>query len=62
MGEHITGSPFDLEVVPLPKLDEFTVEAIEADGGAIAVEVHGPMYAFRCGELKASVENAVTMD
>ena len=62
MGEHITGSPFDLEAVPLPKPDDFTVEAVEADGGAIAVEVHGPKYAFRCGELKASVENAVTMD
>ena len=62
MGEHITRSPFDLEVVSPPKLDDFTVKAVEAEGGVIALEVLGPKYAFRCGELKASVENAVTMD
>ena len=59
-GEHIPGSPFDLEVAQHPELSDFTVETTELEGGAMAVRVHGPKYAFRCGELKASVEDATT--
>ena len=61
-GEHIPGSPFDLEVAKQPKPSDFTVETAESESGAMVARVHGPKYAFRLGELKASVANAATTE
>ena len=61
-GEHIPGSPFDLEVAQQPEPSDFTIGAAELEGGAIAVRVNGPKCAFRCGELTASVENPATTE
>jgi len=61
-GEHIPGSPFDLEVAKQPNPSDFTVETAESESGAMVARVHGPKYAFRLGELKASVANAATTE
>ena len=56
MGEHITGSPSELEIAPKPTPKDFTAKNVESEIGGIAVEVHGPKFAHRCGEMEASVE------
>ena len=61
-GEHIPGSPFDLEVAQQPEPSDFIVGAAKLEGGAMVVRVNGPKCAFRCGELTASVENPATTE
>ena len=60
MGEHITGSPSELEIAPKPEPKDFIAKNVESETGGIAVEVQGPKFAHRLGEMKASVEIAGT--
>ena len=60
--KHIRESPFDIENVPVPDVGQFTIEAAEVDQQVIAMKVHGPKYAFRYGELSATVKNTSTGD
>ena len=56
MGEDIVGSSYDLEIAQQPQPHNFTVENVESECGGLAVQVHCPKFALRCGEMKASVE------
>ena len=56
MGEYIVGGSSDLEIAQLPQPKDFTVENVESEFGGLAVQVHCPKFALRCGEMKSSVE------
>ena len=60
--KHIQHSPFDIENVPVPDGGQFAIEAAEAEREVIAMKVYGPKYAFRYGNLSASVKNTRTGD
>ena len=55
--KHVPESPFDIENIPVPSSEQFTIEATEAEHQMIAMKVHGPKYAFRYGQLIATVKN-----
>ncbi len=58
--KHIPESPFDIENVPVPSGEQFTIEATEAEYQMIAMKVHGPKYVFRYGQLSATVKNTTS--
>ena len=58
--KHIPESPFDIENIPVPGSEQFTIEATEAEQQTIAMKVHGPKYVFRYGKLSATVKNTKT--
>ena len=58
--KHIPESPFDIENIPVPSGEQFTIEATEAERQMIAMKVHGPKYVFRYGQLSATVKNTTT--
>ena len=60
--KHIPESPFDIENIPIPSGEQFTIEAAEAEHQLIAMKVHGPKYVFRYGQLSATVQNTKTGD
>ena len=60
--KHIPESPFDIENIPVPSGEQFTIEATEGEHQMIAMKVHGPKYAFRYGQLVATVKNTTTGD
>lgn len=59
---HITGSPFEMEVVNPIGSDDFEVTANELDAGELGVQIFSPRRAFKYGELAASVQNAAKKD
>ena len=61
-GKHVVGSPFEITNVPPPTLNDFQVEAVEADEGVIAVKLTGPRYAFRYGNLTAAVRHCTEVE
>ena len=60
--KHIPESPFDIENIPVPDVEQFRIEAAEAEQQVIAMKVHGPKYSFLYGQLTTSVQNTKTGD
>ncbi len=52
--QHVSSSPFKIQNLPPPSPSDFFVEAAEGDQGEIAVNVIGPVFSYKYGELTAS--------
>lgn len=51
-------SPIEFTTVPLPSMEDFSLEAEEKEKGLLSLKVIGPEFAFRYGELTASIKNS----
>ena len=56
-GEHIKGSPYRVSSIPPPAASEFSVKAVEGELSILIVNVTGPKYSFRYGDLSSSVQS-----